>query len=632
MLMCAPAFSTQRDGGTPARRAQKQRDNSAPANQRKARERRLAAAALAEAAESARAFADPSEKVNVQAEAADALWPLDEPAARALLRRAWEVTTAPGALDAFKPEEEGARFGPRERIRAARQSVITRAARHDIRLAESYMQDLEVGIAEEEEGEGAAADAERGAGARREPSPEGWRRLWTAQALLENGDYAMAAAAAAPLVAEGASRPFLDFLFRLRARSPRDADPLYLRLLERTRADAAADANDVLLLSTPVVSPELFATVEADGSTSLRPFPRVDGGGRAEADAPLPPALRRAFFETAAAVLLRQTPSRGGASRTAGDGLAPYFAVGRLLPFFEREAPQYVAPLRARLSALAQEIDEAKRAAVSSQMNVRRLTPQNPADPLQRQLSELARAAGDEERDRARFDAVSAAAHRKLWDRARQLAGEIGDARTRRGAFLLLAVEQVKNLKEAFREGEAADDYERAAAFARSADVPAGVRAYGLAQAAELAALKGQKRRASELLGEAAAAAAQVDRGADLRVVVLTLLTSSAARFDAARAWELLAELSAAVNERAGRPEVEDEEGCAEIKVETADNAYCLYLDERFPEPEEVFAAAARLDLARALAEARALNAGVTRARALIYAARAADVKGGAAR
>ncbi|HWS56056.1 MAG TPA: hypothetical protein VN228_18090, partial [Pyrinomonadaceae bacterium] len=128
----------------------------------------------------------------------------------------------------------------------------------------------------------------------------------------------------------------------------------------------------------------------------------------------------------------------------------------------------------------------------------------------------------------------------------------------------------------------------------------------------------------------AAAAAAQADRGTGLRVVAYTLLAASAARSEDARAWELLTELAAALNEAEGRPE--DAEGCAEIKVETAENAFCLQLDEEFTQPEEAFGAAARLDPARALAEARSIKDHATRALSLIAAARAATAGGGAAR
>jgi hypothetical protein len=586
------------------------------------KERQAAVTALLEAAEAARAVEHPGDRMSLIADAADALWPLDEPAARALLRRAWETTTAPGALEAFRPTQEGGRFGARELILSARQNIITRAARHDVKLAESFMQEFERGLPAEEEEEAAEEITPVGgrqSAASREPSPEGRRRIWTASALIEGGDYAAAAAVLAPLVAEGINYPFLDLLYRLRALSPRDADPIYLRLLERTRADASADAGDVLLLSTPVVSPQLFVTVGADGSTSLRPAPRP---GAAEA-APSP-ALRRAFYDTAAAVLLREPPARGGEETRGVESLSPYFALGRLLPFFEREAPQYAAPLRARLAALTQGIDEGLRDSVDENMHTQRITPRNPTDPLQEQLGTLERAATDEERDAARFDAVSAAALRKLWERGRQMASQIGDPTTRRAAFLMLAAEQVKTLGEAFGEKEA-DDYERAAAFARAADVPAAMRAQGLAQAAELAARRGKRQRAAELFGEAVALSAQADRGTDLRVALLSLLTLSASRIDPARAWELLPEVAAAVNELEERSRSEEEPArdCPGVTVEPAVNSYCVELADPLPEAAEVFAGMARLNLERSLAGARTLKGDYSRARALISAARA---------
>jgi hypothetical protein len=379
--------------------------------------------------------------------------------------------------------------------------------------------------------------------------------------------------------------------------------------------------------TTPVVSPEVFALVEPDGSTYLAPVGRVESDPRDET--PVAAQVRRAFFDMAAAVLLRPAPPRAAPAEpdgveTDGEALAPFFAAGRLLPFFEREAPQHVAPLRARLAGLAQEIEEARRAAVSSQMHVERLTPRNPPDPLQFQLDTLSRADGDAQRDGALFDAASAAALRKLWERARQFAGEIADVQTRRAAFQLLALEQVKHVGEGFREEESADDFERAAAFARAADVPAGVRAYGLAQAAELAAGKGNKKRAAELFNEAVAASSSVDRGTAAHVALLALLTEAAARLDAARAWALLAELAAAINEREARPESEEAgDDCPGVTVETKENSYCVELAARQPEAEEVFAAMARLDLERALKEARALKGGYARASALIHAARA---------
>ena len=614
-LACAAAAPAQ--GQTTPRkspaRARAEGQKPKPARGAKAAERQLAVAALLEAAEAARGVEHPTERVSIMADAADALWSLDESAARSLLRRAWEMTTAPDALAAFRPKEEGGRFGPRENIRSARQSVINRAARHDLKLAEGFMEEFERGIEEEEEAEVAAETPS--ALSRREPSEMGRRRLWAARALLEEGAYEAAAALVAPLVAEGPTVPFIEFLFALRAQSPRDADPLYLRLLGQTRADPRAGPNDVLLLSTPIISPALFVTVGADGSASLRPTDSASS--RAAMPAPYSAQLRRAFFETAAGVLLRPAQPR------AGEAAAPFYAISRLLPFFEREAPQHVAPLRARMVALAQELGEPQRAAVSARTQVERVTPRNPPDPLQMQLDWLARAADDAARDAARFDLASAAALKKLWDRARQYAAEVADVKTRRAAFQLIAAEQVKSLFETYRDEEAADVHETAAAFARAADAPAGMRAYGLSQAAELAVQKGRKRRAAELFAEAVGLAAQTDRGSELRVALYTALTQAASRLYPARAWELLAELASAVNEAESRPRSDEElDECPGARVETAVNSYCVELATPLPEPEESFALMARLDLARALAEARTLKGDYTRARALIAAAR----------
>jgi hypothetical protein len=617
VVACATCATATTATQKPTPRAPAKARAAKDAKGAKARARQSVVAALLEAAEAARGVEHPVDGVMLLADAADALWPLDEAAARALLRRAWEVTTDPNALTRFRPEEEGGRFGARELILSARRHVITRAARHDARLAEGYMQDFERGLPAEEGGEEPTGTGEWGRGAGREASEMNTRRLWAATALLNEGAYESAAAVAAPAVADGPNLPLLRFVVGLRQHAPREADALYLRLVEVTRADPNADANDVLMLSTLVVSPEVLALIEPDGSTYLAP------AGARPNPTPVPPPARRAFYDAAAAVLLRQAPARGEGE--AARALANYFAVGRLLPFFEREAPQYVAPLRARLAGLTQDIDEARRAAVSSQMKVERVTPRNPPDSLQSQLDALARADSDESRDAARFDAASAAAHHKLWDRARGFAGEIGDGKTRRAAFLIIAVQQVGSAGEAFRDADDAEDFERAAAFARAADAPPAARAYGLAQAAELAARKGRRKRAGELFDEAVAAAASVERGTALHVELLTLLAELAARTDAARAWPLAAEMVAAHNEREGRPESEEASAaeCAGVWVETSQSAYCVELSEKGKGPEDVFAALARLDLGRALGEARPLRNNYLRARALISAARA---------
>jgi hypothetical protein len=257
--------------GAQNRGAQKKTDDAAA---RKAREAREAVAALREVAEDARSFEDLYESTRAQSDAADALWPYDEPTARAVLRRAWEAASAPGAED--KVQGFGASEDPREDARntltTARRFIIKAAIKHDPRLADTFMRDFERGLADESSStkrdeQPAAQTGERDEGSsppsrgRRSLSPSDWQRLIIADQLSDEGEFKSAAQVVAPLVARGPTQPLLSFILALRRRDARDADALYLRLLEVTRADADADANDVLILSTPVVSPDLYVTV-----------------------------------------------------------------------------------------------------------------------------------------------------------------------------------------------------------------------------------------------------------------------------------------------------------------------------------------------------------------------------------
>jgi hypothetical protein len=596
-------------------------DKSKAEDARKRREVREAVAALREAAEAARSFDDLYYSVKIQAEAADALWAFDEQTARAVLRRAWEAANAPGADEAFASEDDP-RFEPLDYLLTTREMIITRAAKHDARLAESFMRENARDLAARgEAARGTADSGETCAGPHdvwRHPSEEGNQRLSTANALLNLGAYESAAAIAAPLVAEGASRPLLDFIMRLRTFDPNVADNFYLRLLERTRLDAAADANDVLLLSTPIVSPDLLISIGNDGSTYLMQVYHDDVPR--EQPSPIPQGVRRAFLDMAAAVLLRPATPRVVTANAGSEALAGYFTIGRLLPFFDLEAPQHATALRARMIALSQGLDEARRKAASEQIETRSLSPKNPTDPLSSDLEKLANTSDERERDKLHFNAVWTATNRKLWDRARQLAAEIGDAETRRAAFALIVMRQVMGVSEAFKDEDVDDDFERAASFVRAADVPPALRALGFAQAAELAARKGKRVRASQLFGEALIAAAQINRRTNLRVATLALLIDAAANFSERSAWELLPQLVVAVEEAEDNP---DGDGCAGVSISWSGGTSCVFLTDNVPDSAEIFAKMARLDFTRAVAEAHTLKDELLRADAMVAVARA---------
>jgi len=620
------AQATRGDAEQPA--PKKSDVKAATQTARARRETRAAVAALKEAAELARSFEDVYQSVRTQAEVADAVWPFEEQWARSVLRRAWDATNAPGA------EEHVQRFGtsddPREdaldALMLTRRFVIKVALKHDQRLGELLISELERGEAARSSAgaQGRTTDADESASLlrRRTLSPAGRQRLAPAQQLFDDGDSRAAASVVAPVIAEGATPELLIFILRLRAQEPAAADALYLRLLVAARSDPLADANDVLLLSTPVVSPQLIVYLNADGSAGFMPlrFVRAD---LSDADVSLPAAARLAFFETAGAVLLRQRPARAAAG---DDAAAVYFAVGRLLPFFEREAPQLAPALNARLVALAAELEASRREALKSKMEVSSLTRKNPADPLAFLLEEVRRATNSAERDFARLVLVSQAARRALWERARTASEEIENSEARRGARLAIAIQQVSTVGEAY-EDEGADGVERAVAFVKAADVPPEARSLGLAQAAELASRAGAAARADALLAEATELASAADRGTQ-RTSALAHVTLSAARAGAARVWELLPAFVRAADEtdelRYGAMLLDFNVGTSERELWVTAPGGAVGLDQ-------LFAEAARLDAIKTLTEARGFADEELRAASLLAAGRAALAKGGRA-
>jgi hypothetical protein len=603
--------------------AHKNRDDAA----RKSREAREAVAALREVADSARSYEDLYESALTQSDAADALWPHDEQSARAILRRVWEAVTAPGAEDKMRASEtsDDPHRAALDSLASARRSVIKVALKHDARLADAFMREFEreledssAAAGQDEQTparqDGQSSDADAGQRGARSLSAAGWQRLYLAGQLLDEGDFKHAAEAAAPLAVEGPTVPLVNFIINLRAHDAREADALYLRLIEVTRADATADANDVMILSTPVVSPSLYVIARGDGSAQFI-FRQASG----EVAPPIPAEVRGVFFDAAASVLLRPRAPRPE-GQADGEAVALYYAVGHLLPFFEREAPQYAPALNARLAALASELAPDLRNSLTQRMEINSLAPRNPVDPLAAEMnSRLRDVKTAAERDSERMIVIVHAAQRRLWDRARGLADEMEDADMRRDARLVINVRQVLDISRAYADDEG-DDFERAANFVRAADVPPEVRAAGLAQAAELAARRVHGARARELLAEAASYAAQAERGNE-RATALTLVTLSASRADDARVWELLPALASAANET---DDLRFHALVFEFVVGPPEGKFGVVAADSPVRLSDAFAAAARLDAARAFAQARALKDEEMRADALLAAARAA--------
>jgi hypothetical protein len=594
------------------------------AQERAARERLEAAALILEVADGAGEVEDADARAALLAEAADALWTADEASARLLFRRAWRAATEADESEAEKVEEEQrAPKKPDDAERSSlrlyeRREVLGVVARRDRQLAEEFIAELRAWV---EKRDDTAAD-ERADGdpsgrpnsARCRPGTVEVQRFEVATSLLADGAHEAAADIAAPLVRCGADAAFVLFLYRLRSQTAARADVLFLNLLEVIRADPSADAGAVLDAAAYVAPPGLLMTIDEWGRVRLLDL----GRDAAQAESPsvtLPRRVREAFYNTAAAVLLR---ARRPTTDAAVGNASLYFAINRLLPFFERESPRHAPALHARRAALAAEIEPARRANLEQQASARRIASRNHTDPLRPFLDSIEQTANSWDRDRQRLRAAHAAARRRLWERARQLARAIEDAEMRRSALRIVGAYQVVTLREAYTEvGE--DDVASAAGFVRAADLPPGLKAVGLTQAAMLAEARGERARALELVSEALDQAAGAEE--PYGVVAALLTAEHAARLDSPRVWEAVAAAVSAVNAAQERADFASETDAtpgmrSEQEAETLREIFdgCSL--------EAVFKVVAPKDFTRSLAEVRSVKNHLMRSHLLVAAAR----------
>ncbi|HEX8772322.1 MAG TPA: hypothetical protein VF735_01875 [Pyrinomonadaceae bacterium] len=613
-----------------------QRGNSKPTAETKdadrARRRQEAVNLLRETADRARSFDDLFYRSHIQLLAADALWKHDQQQARVIFRRAWEAATA---SDKAAQEELERREGPSSEaakgfVMDARHEVILKAAARDPSMAEAFLKDYWKERKERETtqspqpprtlwGQLSEADAER---------------LGLAQDLLARGESNGAAQLAAPLISRGVRADIITFIIHLREQSVAASDRLYAQLLAQARADASADANSVLLLSSPVISPDMLVQVSEDGSLQLRPLPPPKRAERSEAPPLISGALRNTFYQTAADLLLRPRAASGAGGVQRQQLVALYLATGRLLPFFEREAPQYAPELRAREQALAGDIEQSRRDLLASHLDTEREASEHAGDPLRSWLEKLERAAADTqrndtERDALRLGMVRVAVRNRLWDRARRAAADIAKTESRRAALTFIAVSQIADLAHTYADPKETD-YESIVKFLNGADVPPLASVWGYAEAARVAARSSESSAAAlSLLNEAEREAGRVEPRTRQRVAAYVIVADAATRLDKQRAWTLLYEAVKAANavEDFAGDEVSIDITATEGSTED-DPDYFVITSEAF-RLDKIFATMAQLDWTKALADARALEGRVPQAFVHIAIARAALEKQG---
>lgn len=492
--------------------------------------RNTAISLLTTLADEAKGYRDLNLRARVLARAADSLWTSDAERARALFYRAWDAAQAADEESARRMEEDIRKQQQSTGAAAVtsppniRNEVLRLAARRDRTLGEEFLKKIE----EAKEREAANAS----------PSRDPWllsasqsQRLSLASQLLTDGEIERALQYADPALTT-VSVAGINFLSALREKDAAAADQRYAALLMRAEADPAADANTVSGLSSYAFTPFLYIVFQPRGGASQiarrGPTPPPD----------LAPNLRKAFFRTAAQILLRPSPPVEQDTTSAGR-VGKYLIIKRLLPLFEQHAPERVAELRVQMTALMTDVPETNRTGENRAVT-RGIVPEDTArDPMQAMEERLSRAENVEERD-----AIYA-------DMAASLAGS-GDARAR---DLIEKIEDTELRKQtrAYTDFEYLDsalqkkDLNEVIRLVRNGELTQLQRVLGLTQAARLL-LKPERERAIELLEEALGAARRIGASDVERPRALVAISAVFLEADRSRAWELISEVVKAGN------------------------------------------------------------------------------------
>lgn len=570
-------------------------------------------------ADEARTFSEPALRARVQARAGDALWDTDKEKARALFRRAWEAAEAADRDTANLSEAERRRraiaqggAGARGLLNMRREVVIL-AARRDRELGEEFLAKLDESRKEEAGATGGAPPAPVQTNEQRinpdNPPPQMMQRLNLAQQLLDEGQTERALQFADPALYP-VNTFGMNVLNTLREKNRAAADQRFMALVARAAADPLSDANSISLLASYPFTPYLYVTVRPDGNSHTRQW-----RGNTSPPADIDPRLREAFLSAAFQVLLRPLPP-ADEDRTTSGRMGAYVVATRMLPLFERHAPDRAPALRARQAQLAQDTPDRGRR-IDDELLTRGIVPEDPnRDGVQEALNRLDTAKTAGERDRIYFRAAMEAFGSDP-ARARELANKIEDMDTRKQLFSYMAFQLVQN---AVRDKKA-DDVLR---HARGDELTRIQRAWGLTEAARLLS-KEQPGRAVEALDEAAAEARRLEDGSPERVRALLAVATQLAELDRPRAWETMHEVVKAANDL---PNFTGEGGEITVRVEFKGGGAMTQNNnvESF-DLTGVFAALAREDFDRAAALARTLKAEAPRSVATLAVARSVLVK-----
>lgn len=535
----------------------------------------------------ARGFRDQILRARSLARIADSLWSVAPEQGNTLFREAWD------AAEKADQESQGSLN--------LRRSILTLAARRDPQLAEEFLQQLK---AKQEENTG-------------KPTPNGlqtgnnlWelpdaaeKRLELAESLLSSGDVTDALRFADPVL-QSVTISTLEFLTHLREKDPTAADRRYTAMLMHTGGNALADANTISLLSSYIFTPHMYVVFNrgggADATMMRASYPRAN----------VAPQMQIAFFQTARAVLLRPQPPPEQDRSTAGIA-GKYMVLKRLLPLFERHAPQEIAAaMRGHFEAMSATVSEDVRR--SDDEWVRKGITSDPprVDQERSLLDEIERANSSDERDQLYFKLALLALDKDDVE-ARVYVNKIADGAFRKRAHAWvdwsLAINAIKT-----------KDVDTALELGRSDEFTSIQRVWVWTQAAKLLA-NTDRDKASALLDDAISEVRRIERDDVYRPRGFLAVASAYRLVEPSRVWDAISEAVEAANSSEG---FTGEGGVLTLTINS--KSRILKRTEAVPDfnIEGVFVEAAKTDFNRAVQMAREFKADASRVNATIAVSR----------
>jgi hypothetical protein len=574
-----------------------------------AQRRAMAVSLLTSLADKARTFRDGTTlRARAQARAADALWELDPEQSRTLFRRAWaDADAADREIGRKRAEERKAQLAAsgvsmQGNAPALRAEVLRLAGKRDRALGEEFLSQLVQ----------AADDAEPDAiPSPDELTPAEGQRLSLALRLLEEGDTPRAVQFATSALGH-VTRASVKFLTALREKDAPAADNLFASLLARASADPGADANTVSLLSAYVFTPFTFFTAYRTAGTGM------NSSGRDLPAPDLAPALRASFMRSAAQILLRPTTPQEYDNTSAGRS-GSYLIIRRLLPLFDRFAPEATPALNARAALLLADVPERLRSPAMDRALAKGIMPEEPTtrDEIGEILEQAARTPNVADRD----NIYAGAAVNATWKgdpRAEEIIDKIVDL------DLLRRVRAFSDFSFVNTAIEKNKDAEAALARARKGDLTPLQRAWALERAADLIA-KTDRAGAVSLLDEATAEARRIPEDDVGRARALVAVATRYEKLDRARTWELMNEVVKAAN---SAPAFTGEDGEMAVQFRNKRGGWMTSFDVEEFNLGGVLSALATEDMNRAVQLADGFTNEAARTSAVVAVARSVLHKG----